>query len=34
MRNEMETAAEHETDEGRLVFFISLPEIGKEGKGA
>ena len=28
----METAAEHETDEGRLVFFISLPEIGKEGE--
>ena len=34
MRNEMETTAEHETDEGRLVFFISLGEIGKEGKGA
>ena len=32
MRNEMETTAEHETDEGRLVFFISLGEIGKEGE--
>ena len=31
MRNEMETAAEHET-KSRLVFFISPGEIGKEGE--